>query len=109
MATARDYFRHAERALAAVHEDSEMSHALLLEAIANGILAVGMGLGVHLPPLPTLDRYCICPLTPRGETFTHNADCPKRPMTDAEAAAFEASLTDAINKKSPTASPVRDS
>ncbi len=76
MATARDYFRHAERALAAVHEDSEASHGLLLEAIANGILAVGMGLGVHLEPLPSLDHYCLCPLTTPVEAFTHAADCP---------------------------------
>ncbi len=76
MATARDYFRHAERALAAVHEDSEASHGLLLEAIANGILAVGIGLGVHLEPLPGLDEYCLCPTELRAEIFTHADDCP---------------------------------
>ncbi len=51
MATARDYFRHAERALSAVHEDSEASVALLLEAAVNALLALGMTLGAHLPPL----------------------------------------------------------
>jgi len=87
MATARDYFRHAERALAAVHEDSEMSHGLLLEAIANGILAVGMGLGVHLEPPPGLDDYCFCNPKP-GEPTKHDADCPHyKPANDEGPAA----------------------
>lgn len=82
MATARDYFRHAERALAAVHEDSEMSHGLLLEAIANGILAIGVGLGVHLEPLPGLDNYCFCPIV--IGLAKHEADCPHHKPTNDE-------------------------
>jgi hypothetical protein len=87
MATARDYFRHAERALAAVHEDSEASHGLLLEAIANGILAVGMGLGVHLDPLPGLDDYCLCS-DALGRLAKHETDCPHyKPANDEGPAA----------------------
>jgi len=109
--TARVYFRRAELILDRV-EQSLLGGAartnLLLEAATNALLAVGMGLGVHLPPLPTLDRYCTCPLTPRGEIFTHAADCPKRPMTDAEAEALKAALSAALkptNDEGPAASP----
>lgn len=53
--TARVYFRRAERILDRAEQSLPVGGAaranLLLEATTNALLAVGMGLGVHLPPL----------------------------------------------------------
>jgi hypothetical protein len=85
--TARDYFGRArsilDRAEDVAAEGSARRTNLLLEAATNALLAVGMGLGVHLPPLPGLDSYCLC-----SDALTrlakHETDCPHYKPTNDE-------------------------
>jgi len=84
--TARVYFRRAERILDRAEQSLPIGGAgrtnLLLEAATNALLAVGMGLGVHLPPPPGLDDYCMCPIV-IGQA-KHEADCPHHKPTNDE-------------------------
>lgn len=85
MATARDKFDEAQKMLTAADEcdrGTPEEFGFLLEGILQAVLAVGMGLGVHLPPLPGLDCYCLCS-DALGRLAKHEADCPHyKPAND---------------------------
>lgn len=91
MATAHWHFAMAEQLLAKSDRQLfvDAIHAVRLAQV-HATLAHAAALGANEEPLPSLDDYCLCPTELRAETFTHADDCPH-------------------SKKSPTASPVRDS
>lgn len=94
MATAREHLRLAEQLLARADEFYlETSRTpLLLESIANGVIAIGIALGAHLPPialrLTDAPDRCIC--RPDGSE-QHATDCSDN---DEAAAAHTATASD---------------
>ncbi len=101
MATAHYHFAEAERFAEAAQllfsytsESSDtafdqetfeaMTAARTLAAIGllHATLAHAAALGANDEPLPGLDHYCLCPLTPPVEAFTHTADCPHNKPTN---------------------------
>ncbi len=79
MATAHEHFVkaewHLDQASGISAENPTFTHLVQLAQV-HATLAHAAALGANEEPLPGLDDYCFCPLTPPVEAFTHAADCP---------------------------------